>query len=104
VRTHPFALIIRQWVLRVKGVVISLPPTALFEQSATFLAGRKEEKPMVDYFPTRSNHSHPPEPEPEAVDAAAQDATLDVVINYYKERRDAQSIAVRISFRLPEKA
>ena len=59
---------------------------------------------MVDYFPTRTNHSHPPEPEPEAVDAAVQNATVDVVINYFKERRDGQSLAVRVSFSLPDKA
>jgi hypothetical protein len=28
---------------------------------------------------------------------------VDVVLNVYKEKRDAQSIALRISFHLPEK-
>jgi hypothetical protein len=31
------------WVLKVKGVVISLPPAAQKRQPAYFLAGRKEE-------------------------------------------------------------
>jgi hypothetical protein len=60
---------------------------------------------MVDYQSIRSYNSKFPEaaPEPEEGDAAAHDATVDVVLNVYKEKRDGQSIAVRISFRLPDK-
>jgi hypothetical protein len=60
---------------------------------------------MVDYFPVSQNRKFPdPAPEPEADDAATKDATMDVVVNVYKEHRDGYSIAVRLSFRLPEKA
>jgi hypothetical protein len=59
---------------------------------------------MVDY-PIRNNKWKLPDPapEPEEVDEAAQDATVDVVLNVFRERNNAQSVALRISFRLPEK-
>jgi hypothetical protein len=60
---------------------------------------------MIDYFPVSRNRKFPePEPEPEEEEAQVQDATVDVVLNVYKERKDAHSIALRISFRLPDKA
>ena len=60
---------------------------------------------MVDYFPVSQNRKFPePAPEPEADDAAVQDAAVDVVLNVYKEKRDGYSIALRISFRLPDNA
>jgi hypothetical protein len=63
----------------------------------------KGESAMVDYYPIRSHKHKLPAPEQEADDEAVQDATVDVVVNLYKERRDAHSSALRISFRLPEK-
>ncbi len=58
---------------------------------------------MVDHFPLSQNRKFPePAPDPEADEEAVQDAIVDVVLNVFKERRDAQSIALRISFRLPE--
>jgi hypothetical protein len=58
----------------------------------------------VDYLPRRSNNSKFPEPapEPEEIDEAAHDASIDVVLNVFKEKRGGQSIALRIIFRLPE--
>jgi hypothetical protein len=43
-----------------------------------------------------------PEPDPEEIAEAVQDAVVDAVLNVYKEKRDGYSIALRISFRLPE--
>jgi hypothetical protein len=59
---------------------------------------------MVDYLPLRSNNRkfQEPAPEPEEIDEATQDAIVDVVLNVYREKRDAHSIALRISFRLPD--
>jgi hypothetical protein len=58
---------------------------------------------MMDYFPIPQNRKFPePAPEPEPDEEAVQDATVDVVLNVYKEKRDGQSIALHISFRLPE--
>jgi hypothetical protein len=60
---------------------------------------------MVDYFPVSHNRKFPePAPEPEPDEESVQDATVDVVLNVYKEKRDAHSIALRISFRLPDNA
>jgi hypothetical protein len=58
---------------------------------------------MVDYFPIQNRKFPEPAPEPEEIDETAHDATVDVVLNVYKEKRDAHSIALRISFRLPDK-
>jgi hypothetical protein len=59
---------------------------------------------MVDYHPIRSKQWKLPEPEPDADEEAAQDATVDVVVNIYKEKNNAHSFALRISFRLPDNA
>jgi hypothetical protein len=59
---------------------------------------------MVDHYPLTSNNHKLPDPDPEVEEETAQDATVDVVLNVYKEKRDAHSIALRISFRLPDKA
>jgi len=58
---------------------------------------------MVNHFPISQNRKFPePEPEPEEIDEAAQDASVDVVVNVYKEKQ-GHSIALRLSFRLPDK-
>jgi hypothetical protein len=59
---------------------------------------------MVDYQSLRSLNHKVPDPEPDEGEEAAQDATVDVVVNVYRECNNAQSIALRISFRLPDKA
>jgi hypothetical protein len=60
---------------------------------------------MVDYFPVSPNRKFPePAPEPEAEDVVAKDATMDVVVNVYKGKQDGYSIALRLSFNLPDKA
>lgn len=56
---------------------------------------------MVDSRPIRSYNSKFPKPEPELDEEAVQDAMVDVVLNVYRERKDAHSIALRLSFRLP---
>jgi hypothetical protein len=58
---------------------------------------------LVDYFPVSQNRKFPePAPEPEADDATVLHPMVDVVLNVYKEKRDAQSIALRVSFHLPD--
>jgi hypothetical protein len=60
---------------------------------------------MVDYFPVSPNRKFPkPAPDPEEIDEVTQDAIVDVVLNIYEEKRDAKSITLRISFRLPDNA
>jgi hypothetical protein len=60
---------------------------------------------MVDYHPIRSNNWKLPDRKPEAEeDQEELHPTVDVVLNVYREKNNAQSIALRISFRLPEKA
>jgi hypothetical protein len=44
-----------------------------------------------------------PAPEPEADEEAAQDAVVDVVFNLFREKNNGQSMALRISVRLPDK-
>jgi hypothetical protein len=60
---------------------------------------------MVNHFPVSQNRKFPePAPESEEVDEAVQDPMVDAVLNVYREKRDGYSIAVRLSFRLPENA
>jgi hypothetical protein len=58
---------------------------------------------MVDYQPIRSYNHKVPDPDTEVEEEASHDAIVDAVINVFRERNNSQSIALRISFRLPEK-
>jgi hypothetical protein len=61
---------------------------------------------MVDTHPIRTHNwsLQDAEPAPEADDPAELSPTVDVVVNVYREKRDGYSFALRLSFRLPEKA
>ncbi len=58
---------------------------------------------MVDYFPVSQKRKFPePAREQEDLDEPVQDATVDVALNIYREKHNAQTIALRITFRLPD--
>lgn len=58
---------------------------------------------MVDYLPLSQNRKFPEKaPAPEEIDEPVQDATVDVALNIYREKNNAQTFALRITFRLPD--
>jgi hypothetical protein len=65
---------------------------------------RRREMAMVDYIKLPTNWR---EPEPEQEGEEDQELlapVVDVVYNVYKEKGNAQSIALKISFRFPLKS
>jgi hypothetical protein len=58
---------------------------------------------MVDYYPIHINRQEP-DPEPIEDEQDVLQPVVDVVYNVYKENGNAQSIALKISIKLPQQS